>query len=109
MLSNIKDLVQRLETLEIPLAYEAFENEQEPPFICYLIPDSEYDGPDDMVLIGEHQATVELYTAQRDFALESKVIGVLSGYGEITVHSEYIKEENMNVTYFDFSFIEKIS
>lgn len=109
MLSDIKDLIQRLETLKLPLAYEAFEDEQDLPYLCYLIPDSEYDGPDNMVLKGEHQATVELYSVQRDFALESEVIGVLSAYGEITVHSEYIKEENMNVTYFDFSFVEKIS
>lgn len=108
MVSNIPDLIQRLETLDLPIAYEAFQDEQELPFICYLISDSDYKGSDDMILMAEREATVELYTAQRDFTLEEKLINALSDYGDISVHSEYIKEENMNLTYFDFSFVEKI-
>lgn len=107
MITDISTIIRRLETLNVPIAYSHFAAAREPPFICYLIPDSRTDGADDLHTIKHNSVAIELYTAQRDFKLENRILKLFSDV-EFDVSSAYIESEKLFVTYFEFEFIEKL-
>ena len=79
---TIENLVEMLQELKIPFAYDHFaEGESpEPPFICYLIPGSDNFAADGRVYFKLNEVRIEMYTDFKDLDLESKVEGVLDGH-----------------------------
>ena len=87
----------------IPYAYDHFEtgNAAPPPFICFY-----FDGSDDLAADNTNfqrirLLTVELYTDNKDFALEAQVEAALNAAGLVYSRDEvYIDDERMyEVTY----------
>ena len=87
----------------IPYAYDHFEegNAAPPPFICFY-----YEGSDDLAADNTNfqrirLLTVELYTDNKDFALEAQVEAALNAAGLVYSRDEvYIDDERMyEVTY----------
>ena len=78
---TIENLVEMLQELKIPFAYDHFaEGESpEPPFICYLIPGSDNFAADGRVYFKLNEVRIEMYTDFKDIALESRVEDVLDG------------------------------
>lgn len=102
------EIPQRLKTLGIPVKYSHFSKLVKPPFAVWLISDEELDGSDDTVLFRRYRASVELYTAEKDFALQSKIEALFDDAAPFEVTHEYIHEEEMFMTIFEFELIERI-
>ena len=97
---TIENLVEMLQEMEIPFAYDHFaEGESpEPPFICYLLPGSNNFAADGKVYFRINQVRIELYTDSKDLAVERKVEMVLDESGifynksEVWIQSEKLYE-----------------
>ena len=94
------DLVKLLEETGIPFAYDHFaEGESpDPPFICYLLPQSDNFSADGKVYLKVSSVNIELYTDSKDLAVEQKLEAVLDIQGifydktEVWIESEKLYE-----------------
>lgn len=94
------DLIVMLGEMGIPFAYDHFaEGESpEPPFICYLLPESNNFSADGVVYCHISVVHIELYTDKKDLSVEQSVEAVLSGHGifydktEVWIESEKLYE-----------------
>ena len=97
---TIENLVEMLQEMEIPFAYDHFaEGESpDPPFICYLIPGSNNFAADGKVYFKINQVRIELYTDSKDLAVERKVemvmdeSGIFYNKSEVWIQSEKLYE-----------------
>ena len=97
---TIENLVEMLQELKIPFAYDHFaEGESpEPPFICYLLPGSNNFAADGKVYFRINQVRIELYTDSKDLAVERKVemvmdeSGIFYNKSEVWIQSEKLYE-----------------
>ena len=97
---TIENLVEMLQEMEIPFAYDHFaEGESpEPPFICYLLPGSNNFAADGKVYFRINQVRIEIYTDSKDLSVERKVEMVLDESGifynksEVWIQSEKLYE-----------------
>ena len=86
--------------LGLPYAYNEFPagTSQEPPFICFLFDSSNDFIADDTNYAKIRPLTIELYTAEKDFALEDTVEAALSASGFVYSRQEtYLDDEQMNM------------
>ena len=76
-------LIELLEELKIPYAYDHFaEGESpDPPFICYLLPWSDNFSADGMAYLKKSQVHIELYTDKKDPETEAAVEAVFDSHG----------------------------
>lgn len=94
------DLVRLLEETGIPFAYDHFaEGESpDPPFICYLLPQSDNFSADGKVYLKVSGVNIELYTDSKDLAVEQELEAVLDTHGifydrtEVWIESEKLYE-----------------
>lgn len=94
------DLLKLLEETGIPFAYDHFaEGESpDPPFICYLLPQSNHFSADGKVYLKVSSVNIELYTDIKDLAVEQELEAVLDGHGifyektEVWIESEKLYE-----------------
>ena len=94
------DLVRLLEETGIPFAYDHFaEGESpDPPFICYLLPQSDNFSADGKVYLKVSSVNIELYTDSKDLSVEQKLEAVLDTHGifydktEVWIESEKLYE-----------------
>lgn len=94
------DLVKLLEETGIPFAYDHFaEGESpDPPFICYLLPQSDNFSADGKVYLKVSSVNIELYTDSKDLFVEQKLEAVLDTHGifydktEVWIESEKLYE-----------------
>lgn len=94
------DLVKLLEETGIPYAYDHFaEGESpDPPFICYLLPQSDNFSADGKVYLKVSNVNIELYTDSKDLAVEQKLETVLDIHSifydktEVWIESEKLYE-----------------
>lgn len=110
MIYSIKEAINRLETLtELSgkIVFDHFTTAQTLPFACYLY-DFDTSGADDYHGIQWINFRLELYTEIRDFPLENEILKALSDV-EITSDSDYLSDERMYITTFNFRFPQKIS
>ena len=94
------DLIRLLEETGIPFAYDRFaEGESpDPPFICYLLPQSDHFSADGKVYLKVSSVNIELYTDSKDLAVEQTLEAVLDTHGifydktEVWIESEKLYE-----------------
>lgn len=94
------ELLVMLNEMGIPFAYDHFaEGESpEPPFICYLLPQSDHFSADGKVYYKISGVHIELYTDIKDLSVEQKVDAVLDTHGifyeksEVWIESERLYE-----------------
>lgn len=82
----------------LPYAYHHFPDGsgQDTPFVCFYYPQSNDLIADNTNYQRINQMTVELYTDNKDFALEKQVETALTGAGLVWSKEEfYIDEERM--------------
>lgn len=91
------DVSAMIQSIGLPFAYDHFEGtDQAPPFIAYI-----YTGNDDLAADNRNyqkikSLQIELYTDNKDFALEEAVEAVLSGYELYYSEEEgYLSDEQM--------------
>lgn len=93
-----QEVAALLASIGLPTAYDHFEvgNAADPPFICFY-----FEGSDDLPADNTNfqrirPLTVELYSENKDFALEERVEAALNGAGLVYSRSEtYIDSERM--------------
>ena len=86
--------------MDIPFAYDHFaEGESpDPPFICYLLPETDNFAADGRVYLKVNEVNIELYTDTKNLTVEQQVEAVLDKYGifyersEIWISSEKLYE-----------------
>ena len=94
------DLVRLLEETGIPFAYDHFaEGESpDPPFICYLLPQSDNFSADGKVYLKVSSVNIELYTDSKALSVEQTLEAVLDTHGifydktEVWIESEKLYE-----------------
>lgn len=94
------DLIRLLEETGIPFAYDHFaEGESpDPPFICYLLPQSDNFSADGKVYLKVSSVNIELYTNSKDLSVEQKLEAVLDTHSifydktEVWIESEKLYE-----------------
>ena len=100
------ELVKIMGEMGIPFAYDHFaEGESpDPPFLCYLLPDSDNFAADGRVYYKMSEVRIELYTDFKDMTLEEKVTAVLDNHGIFYEQSEvWIEEEKLYELAFEFA------
>ena len=94
-----------LEQIGLPFAYDHFaEGESpDPPFICYLIPNSDNFCADGRVYYKINEIHIELYTDFKDLSAEQKVEAVLDEHGIFYEKTEvWIESENLYEVLYTF-------
>ena len=94
-----------LEQIGLPFAYDHFaEGESpDPPFICYLIPNSDNFSTDGRVYYKINEIHIELYTDFKDLSAEQKVEAVLDEHGIFYEKTEvWIESENLYEVLYTF-------
>jgi hypothetical protein len=95
-----EEVVQMLTELDIPYAYDHFaEGESpQPPFICFLFPESENFSADDAVYAAFNTLHLELYTDKKSPDTEKKIEDILGCHelfwqkSEVWIDSEKLYE-----------------
>ena len=94
-----------LEEIGLPFAYDHFaEGESpDPPFICYLIPNSDNFSADGRVYYKINEIHIELYTDCKNLSAEQKVEAVLDEHGIFYEKTEvWIESENLYEVLYTF-------
>ena len=100
------ELVKIIEEMGISFAYDHFAEGESPapPFLCYLLPDSDNFAADGRVYYKMSEVRIELYTDFKDMTLEEKVTAVLDNHGIFYEQSEvWIEEEKLYEVAFEFA------
>lgn len=92
-----QEIATMIGTVGLPFAYDHFtETAQAPPFICFMYPEG-----DDFIADNKNYKTIkrlqiELYTDNKDFALEHRLEGILKSY-ELPYSDDeaYLDDEHM--------------
>ena len=101
----MEQIVKMLDEIGIPFAYDHFaEGESpDPPFICYLTPNSDNFAADGKVYYKINEIHIELYTDCKDLSAEQKVEAVLDEHGVFYEKSEvWIESEKLYEVLYSF-------
>lgn len=105
---TFKEVSTMIDTLKIPYAYYQFEEGtgQAPPFICFFYTSSNDLYADQSNYQKITGLSIELYTAEKDFALEEDVENLLNDNG-LTYYKEenYIDSEKMYQIAYDMEIL----
>lgn len=93
-------LLEIIKAMGIPFAYDHFAEGEtvDPPFICYLLPESDNFAADGRVYFKANEVHIELYTDTKDLSVEQQVEAVLDEHGiyydrsEVWIESEKLYE-----------------
>ena len=96
----MEKLIEIMNKTGLPFAYDHFaEGESpDPPFICYLVPNSDNFAADGKVYYKINELHIELYTDCKDLSAEQKLEDVLDAYSiyyeksEVWIESEKLYE-----------------
>jgi hypothetical protein len=100
-----------VESVGIPSAYYQFADDtgQQPPFICFFYGNSNDVTADNINYVRVERLYIELYTDQKDFALEAKVEKTLNDNGIVFAKSQdYIDTERMHVTVYESDIVLEV-
>ena len=98
-------LLEIIKAMGIPFAYDHFAEGEavDPPFICYLLPDSDNFAADGKVYFKANEVHIELYTDTKDLSVEQQVEAVLDEHGIYYVRSEvWIESEKLYEVLYTF-------
>ena len=101
----MEQIVRMLDEINIPFAYDHFaEGESpDPPFICYLSPNSNNFAADGKVYYKINEIHIELYTDCKDLSAEQKVEAELDEHGIFYEKSEtWIESEKLYEVLYSF-------
>lgn len=98
-----QDVATMIASLNIPFAYYQFPNgtEQACPFICFFFENSNDLAADNTNYQRIRTLSIELYTDNKDFALEESVESLLNSNGLVYTREEtYLDSERMYMVTF---------
>lgn len=85
-----QEIASMIESIGLPFAYYQFDEDtgQQPPFICFFYPEDNDVLADNTNYVKVNRLVIELYTDNKDFALEAAVEAALTGAGLVYSRSE---------------------
>ena len=101
----MEKIAEILKKIGLPFAYDHFAEGQspEPPFICYLVPNSDNFSADGRVYYKINEIHIELYTDCKDLSAEQQVEAVLDEHGVFYEKTEvWIESENLYEVLYTF-------
>lgn len=101
----MEEIVKILEETGLPFAYDHFVEGEcpDPPFICYLVPNSDNFAADGKVYYKINETHIELYTDCKDLSAEQKLEDVLDANGIYYEKSEvWIEAEKLYEVLYTF-------
>lgn len=101
----MEQIVRMLDEINIPFAYDHFAEGKspDPPFICYLSPNSNNFAADGKVYYKINEIHIELYADYKDLSAEQKVEAVLDEHGIFYEKSEtWIESEKLYEVLYSF-------
>ena len=105
---NIKTMI---ESVGIPYAYHQFADDtgQQPPFICFFYGNSNDLAADNTNYARIEPLYIELYTDEKDFALEKQIETLLNA-NELVFRKEhtYLDDERMHETIYTTDIIMEV-
>jgi protein-disulfide isomerase-like protein with CxxC motif len=102
---TFQDVADLAAAVGIPSAYYQFNNntKQAPPFLCFIMAQSDDAYADNSNYQKIERVQFELYTEQKDFALEATVERVLANAGITWSRNEgFLDSEHMHMTTYQF-------
>ena len=93
---TLTELNEQLVKLGYPVAYYQFKSAKEPPFIVYLVLNSDTFNADNVVLTESVYVDIELYVTNKSLAIEDKIKNMLKenelswSYDEIYIEDERV-------------------
>lgn len=94
------NILERLKSTGYPVAYRAFKERQEPPFICYFGTGSNNFFADGSNYLEKENIMIELYTRDRDLIAEAKVKAAISDYA-FNWTQDYLDGEQVYLTTYE--------
>lgn len=98
-------IIEILEAVGLPFAYDHFSEGEspEPPFICYLLPNSDNFSADGRAYYKIDEVHIELYTDCKDLSVERTLEAVLDEHGIFYEKSEtWIESEKLYEVLYTF-------
>lgn len=75
---TLQELYETLQQLNLPISYSHFKSPMEPPYLVYLVEDTQNFGADNRVYHQIENLVIELYTSKKDIILEKKLEALLN-------------------------------
>lgn len=100
-------VARMIESIGIPFVYDSFPDNVAPsaPYIVFNYPNNNDFGADNTNYVSIDTLNIELYTPNKDFALEQEVEAVLNQNGFFYEKTEsYIRQENL----FQISYVTQV-
>lgn len=94
-----QEIAGMIKSIGLPFAYYQFDEDtgQQPPFICFFYPQDNDVLADNTNYVKVSQLVIELYTDNKDFALEASVEAALTGAGLVySRQEEKLDDERMH-------------
>lgn len=104
----IETILERLESLGIPVAYYKFNKPQKLPFCVFFEYGAEIKGADNYNLYRETEIRIELYYDKKSPELEHKIENLFRDRELEKTADIYIKDENMFMTAYTFTTYQEI-
>lgn len=98
---TLLEFVQLLRSTGFPVAYSHFEDDEnnpapDPPFICYVLPETANFTADNVAYHKITDVDVELYTDYKDFTAEKKLEDLFDAHKiPWNAYENYIESEKM--------------
>ena len=75
---TLEEIYETLQQLNLPIAYSHFKSPLEPPYLVYLVEDTQNFGADNRVYHHIENLVIELYTTKKDIVLEKNLETLLN-------------------------------
>ena len=105
---ELTEIKEKLDTLDIPVAYLQFTKPQNLPFAVYFEAGGTVEGADDYNLYRRKTIAIELYTAKKDVALERKLENLFRDTELEKSVDTYLSDEKMFMVAYTFETIQYI-
>lgn len=105
---ELEEIYERLNKLEIPVAYLKFDTPQKLPFCAYFEAEGQVEGADNYDLYRRKKIVVELYTKKKDVELERRFEKLFREFELEKAVDTFLKDENMFMVAYTFEIIQKI-
>lgn len=96
----LSELTALLDEIKLPYTYRAFPEKKSPklPFICYLLDSASPEAGDNQNYVTITELSIELYTEQKDFAIEQLIENTLTAH-EIPFSKDetWLEDERMQM------------
>ena len=106
-MKTLEHLYNSLKSLGLPVAYRCFKDKTTVPYIVYFVSGESIYGADSLNMICERTVRIELYTEIKDYQLEESLESLFPQF-ELGKSENFISEENLIETVYEFSYTYKI-